>query len=237
MFIVRAFAPLLVALGAKATPVVNVQLSPAAVSLPEVAAEIASLDAERSKIEAAGFKRLDAAYASACADADRRIKGTLSVALSSAARPSSLLATASEQQDGEEGFQLRVLPVAPPSNRVQKKIASVERVRTSEELALIDQAVKEMGLLVDIVLAQLQAELGASMHVAHAASFLASRVAQGGIDIRLLPPTETFASIAGLVAKMENRRDVAEDKLRQHIVELEVKLLRHMQGAAMSAFK
>ena len=53
--------------------------------------------------------------------------------------------------------------------------------------------------------------------------------------MRLLPPDSPFPTVAGLVADMEDRRDVAEDRLRQRILELELRLVKHMAAVVAAA--
>ena len=67
-------------------------------------------------------------------------------------------------------------------------------------------------------------------------SFLKERAADAplAVDVRLLPPAGPFPTVAGLVADMEDRRDVAEDRLRQRILELELRLVKRM-GAVVAA--
>jgi len=218
-----------------AAPVVNLRLSPPQAQLPEVSAEIDGLDASREAAEAAGLRRLDAAFEEAVRDAEVRIKGVVANAVPVSApgvrTPVALLGASRKRVGSQGGFLLHVLPASPVSNAVLKKVAVVERVRNAEEQMLIDQGVHELGLLVDVVVARLQAALRA-----RGAAFLGSGVAgEPAIDVRLLPPAEPFATVAGLVSEMEGRRDAAEDQLRKHIVELELKLLQRMSGMVAAA--
>merc|ERR1711862_360036 len=101
--------------------------------------------------------------------------------------PASLLSTPEHA-----GFRLRVQPAQPVSNGVQKKIAAAEHVRSSEEQLLIDQGVRELGLLVDIFVGRLRAKMQpAAEHRASVSAFLASTSATGqAVDVRLLPLAE-----------------------------------------------
>ena len=230
---VCVYAALLVAPFVGAVPVVNVRLSQPAVPLPEVSAEIAVLDASRSNAEATGLQRLDAAFESAARDAERRIKAVFAIDGKASARfPVSLLSAPEHA-----GFRLRVQPARPVSNGVHKKIAAVERVRSSEEQLLIDQGVREMGLLVDIFVARLRAEMRLAVEQrASVSAFLGSTsVAGKAVDVRLLPPAEPFTTVGELVAEMESRRDAAEHQLRRHILELELKLVHQMQALVAAA--
>ena len=227
-----SFAGLLVAVVVAMPPVVNVRLSPPKVQLPEVIAEIRSLDRARSSKEVAGLRRLDAAFEAAIQDADARIHGAVAAAIGARSKTSaSLFGASSQRVRPRTGFLLHVSPASPVSNAVLKKVAAVERVRGMDEQLLVDQGVRELGLLVDIVTAGLQTSLRS-----HGAGFLdAGAAIVPAVDVRLLPPSEPFATVAGLVAEMEARRDGAEDNLRKHIIELELKLLQRMNEMLAAA--
>ena len=216
----------------RAAPVVNLRLSPPKAQLPEVTAEIARLDLARDAAEAAGFRKLDAAYEAAVKGAEARIHDAAArVPALTEAAPVGFLDAGTESAAKGAGFLVHVLPARPVSNRVLKKISSMERVRAVEEQSLIDHGVKELGALVDLVVAQLRSSLATG-----GASFLAQRGASSPAwDVRVLPPAEPFATVASLVAEMEGRRDAAEDALRKHIAELEVKLLQRMNGMLAAA--
>merc|ERR1719321_1273477 len=68
-------------------PIVEVTLSPAEKPLPEVAAEIALLDAEREKLEARGADLVQSAINSAESNADVYTKGAIRSILSAADIP------------------------------------------------------------------------------------------------------------------------------------------------------
>ena len=227
-----SFAALLFAVVVAMPPVVNVRLNPPQVQLPEVAAEIRSLDRARSSIEVAGLRRLDAAFDAALQDADARIRGAVAAAVGAGSTISaSLLGASGQRVRPQAGFLLHVSPASPVSNAVLKKVAAVERVRRMDEQLLVDQGVREFGLLVDIVTAGLHSSLRR-----HGAGFLdAGTATVPAVDVRLLPPSEPFATVAELVAEMEARRDGAEDKLRKHIMELELKLLQRMNEMLAAA--
>ena len=69
MLRVYAYAALLVTPFVGAVPVVNVRLSQPAVPLPEVSAEIATLEVSRDNAEATGLNLVDAAFGGAAMDA------------------------------------------------------------------------------------------------------------------------------------------------------------------------
>lgn len=221
---------------AHATPVVDVKLSPAAAALPDVVAQIASLDAARAVVEEEALGRLDAAYAAAASSAESRIqslfaKHVIPHSVSAKRVPASLLETRAAGAD----FRVEVLPAPSVSNRIRKRIALVERVRNVEESRLVDQAVGEFQMLVDLAVRELNARL--SRASSRGASFLNKGpvVEPVAVDVRLLPPDGPFPTVAGLVAEMEERRDVVEGRLRQRVAELQLKLVKHMAAIVAQA--
>jgi hypothetical protein len=90
-------------------------------------------------------------------------------------------------------------------------------------------------MLVDISVSDLKSGLHRAS--GRGGSFLdaGAAVQPTALAVRLLPPDEPFPSVAGIVAGMEERRDVAEDGLRQRIAELELKLVKQMRAIAVAA--
>ena len=221
---------------AHATPVVDLKLSPAAAALPDIVAQIAGLDAARVDAEEEALGRLDAAYAAAASNAEAQIQSVFAERFiprdaSTKLIPTSLLARSAAGSD----FRVEVLPAPFVSNRIRKRIALIERIRNIEESGLIDHAVGEFQMLVDLATRDLKMRLSPASR--RGASFLNrdSSVAPVAVDVRLLPPDGPFPTVAGLVAEMEERRDVAEDRVRQRITELQMKLVKHMGALVAEA--
>lgn len=237
MFAVAVVPYLFLQSFALATPVVDVKLSPAAAALPDVVAQIAGLDAARADAEEEALGRLDAVYAAAASSAEERIQslfakpaGPRDSSASDRRVVGSLLAARSVGTD----FRVEVSPAPPVSNRIRKRIALVERIRSFDAQRLVDQAVGEFQMLVDMAVRELKGSL--SRASSRGVSFLKERAADAplAVDVRLLPLAGPFPTVAGLVADMEDRRDVAEDRLRQRILELELRLVKRM-GAVVAA--
>ena len=133
---------------------------------------------------------------------------------------------------------LRVSPVAPPGKAVVDKIGVIERVRASEEAALFARGAREMHMLVDIVVAELRSALaGASALVERAprAASFSTAAADGDLDVRFLPLDAPFPTVAGLVGAMEARRSASEGSARQRVAELQLKLLKAINGMVSEA--
>merc|ERR1719155_365745 len=86
-FVVQAAWPVAYSNNPENQPVIEVTLSPAEKPLPEVAAEIALLDAEREKLEARGSDLVQSAINSAESNADVYTKGAVRSMLSAADIP------------------------------------------------------------------------------------------------------------------------------------------------------
>ena len=235
MFPVALVPCLFVCSFALATPVVDLKLSPAAAALPDVVAQIADLDAARADADEEALGRLDAVYAAAASRAEERIQSVFAEHFGSHDKAGkfvagSLLAARGVGTD----FRVEVSPAPPVSNRIRKRIALIERLRKFDELRLVDQAVGEFEMLVDIAMGELKGRLSRASR--RGSAFLKEQAAAEppAVDVRLLPPDGPFPTVAGLVADMEGRRDVAEDRLRQRIVDLELRLVKHM-GVVVAA--
>ena len=104
---------------------------------------------------------------------------------------------------------------------------------------MLSQAVREMGLLVDVVVRELRAQLSvlqAGSRAQRGTAFLQSGAGRG-IDVRFLPPAAPFPTVAGLVEAMEGRRAQSEDVLRQRVAELQLKLLQALNDKVAEALR
>ena len=223
--------------------VMNVRLSPAAAPLPDLAEEVAGLDAARRSLEAAGLKALDEAFAQALGSAGPRIEEVVSrsSALAGAAgvTPSAFLSDELLEGQVDAPVRLHVEAMAPTSRVVKEQVAAMERVRASQESGLLSQAVREMGLLVDVVVRELRAQLSvlqAGSRAQRGTAFLQSGAGRG-IYVRFLPPAAPFPTVAGLVEAMEGRRAQSEDVLRQRVAELQLKLLQALNEKVAEALR
>ena len=223
-----------VAASARSDPIANLRLAPPADPLPQVSKLVAQLEATRRDAEAAAEGSLQAAFDAAVADGRARIHETVATATAHA-RGGSVAFIAEEAVGGQGRFLLKVSPPKAPSGAVRSGIVKLDRVLASEEAALVQQACREMGLLVDIVVGMLKSELAAttsSKSRGRGASFLA-----GGGDLNVrLSASDAYPTVAELVAEMEDRRAEGEAGLRQSIAETQLKLLQELNGFVSQAF-
>ena len=224
----------LAAANARSDPVTNLRLAPPADPLPQVSKLIGELEASRRGAEADAEASLQAAFDSAVADGRARVHELVA---NSAVRShgGSVALLAEEDANAHGKFLLKVSPPHAPSGAVRSGVVKLDRVLASEEAALTQQACREMGLLVDVVVGMLKSELSAvasSQSRGRVASFLA-----GGGDLNVrLSASDAYPTVAELVAEMEDRRAEGEAGLRQRIAEMQLKLLQVLNGFVSQAF-
>ena len=215
----------------RSDPIVNLRLTPPADPLPQVSKLIGDLESARRGAEADAERSLQAAFDKAVADGRARIHEV--VAKSAVGESVAFLAGEAVGAHGK--FLLKVSPPQAPSGAVRSGVVKLDRVLASEEAALTQQACREMGLLVDIVVGMLKSELSAvasSQSRGRVASFLA-----GGGDFNVrLSASDAYPTVAELVAEMEDRRAEGEAGLRQRIAEMQLKLLQALNGFVSQAF-
>lgn len=211
--------------------VVNLRLAPPADPLPQVSKLIGGLEAARHGAEAEAERSLQAAFDKAVADGRARIHQVVANAVARTVG-GSVAFLAGEAVDGNGKFMLKVSPPQAPSGAVRSGIVRLDRVLASEEAALTQQACREMGLLVDIVVGMLKSEMSAASQQDRGASFLSA-----GDDLNVrLSASDAYPTVAELVAEMEDRRAEGEAGLRQRIAEMQLKLLQALNGFASQAF-
>ena len=233
---------------ASASPIVNVKLSVPSDPYPQVGAAIAGYDGSRELAESEGMRGLEAAFQDALAEArgrvtdvmDRFVAGGVGSSVGRGRGSASLVSAFAQPSVGGTRFLLRVSPVVPPGKAVVDKIGVIERVRASEEAALFARGAREMHMLVDIVMAELHSALAGvsavSGRVPRAASF-STVAADDNLDVRLLPLDAPFPTVAGLVGAMEARRSASEGSARQRVAELQLKLLKAINGMVSEAVR
>ena len=233
---------------ALASPIVNVKLSVPSDPYPQVGAAIAGFDGARGLAESEGMRALEAAFQDALVEARGRVTdvmgrfvaGGVGSSVGRGGSGASLVSAFAQPSVGGTRFLLRVSPVVPPGKAVVDKIGVIERVRASEEAALFARGAREMHMLVDIVMAELHSALvGASAvseRVPRAASF-STAAADDNLDVRLLPLDAPFPTVAGLVGAMEARRSTSEGSARQRVAELQLKLLKAINGMVSEAVR
>merc|ERR1711920_775830 len=130
---------------------------------------------------------------------------------------------------GEPAFQVKVsaADIAHEDPTIIAAVDAIESTRSQRERQFVRQACSEMKALTSIVLA----ELGQSLRQAgrlRSLAFLAKR--SPGLakqaNVRIQASREGFPRIADEIQDMQMRRDRAETKERQLILELELNLLK-----------
>ena len=228
-FVCFSFAAIF-ALG-QADPVVNLPLSPPSDPLPQVSKLIGELELARQGAETTAEQALQTAFDKAVADGRGRIHQVVAdIALR--AEGDSVAFFAGRAVGAHGKFSMKVSPPKAPSGAVRHGIVKLDRVLASEEAALTQQACREMGLLVDIVVGMLKSELKSAGSSRRVTSFLA-----GGGDLNVrLSASDAYPTVGELVAEMEDRRAEGASGLRQRIAEMQLKLLQALNGFVSQAF-
>jgi hypothetical protein len=156
------------------SPIIEVRLVPPANPLPEVSAEIQSLEKARDALEQEKTAKLDAAYNAALENAKSRISAAVGSALqlldaspASGARHPSFLELRSKAVRASAGqgpnVRVKVLSVPPPDASIKSKLDAMEAKRADVEAQMLDQAIQEMGELTDVVVNELKGSLQLQM--------------------------------------------------------------------------
>lgn len=210
-------------------PIMQVRLGPPHKALPEVAALLGDLDADRLKLETAQMTAVEAAYNASLSKAaaeipeliDRlmsRFQRVLKIAPDSnpAASGRFLVPSATSFQeirshsDGPSfAARLSVLPPSVPDPALETPIREMEAKRANDESLILKQAASEMDALTNIVKNELEAQIvraysGASLSQ-HAS--VSSSLMKSSSFLKLHQPVET-----GGLAPVTNVRVMAAEE-------------------------
>jgi len=225
-------------------PILSVRLAPPAKPLPQVAAEIVTLEGQRLESEASQMRQLE----SAAQDAARAFKGQVDAVIartlrplrktSGAALPASLLSVAeAPSSPSVAAVVLAVFPQKEPDARLKERIDRVEQTRSADESNLFEQARREVRDLGEIVLRELEEQLRRRVREADSnaqsapvaflqASNSVDRALPPELSVRLGASAEPFPTVGGLVASMEGRRDADEELTKQQVLTVQTQFLR-----------
>lgn len=217
---------------ARSHPTANLQLSPPENPLPQVSAIVANLESARQTTQEKDYALLQAAYDSALVNGRARIQKALGSAQSSGWNVvSSFLANRAAKPGAVpdiDNVMLEMVPPSAPSGVVRSRIQRLDRVLASEDEAVLQQGCREMALLVDIVVGDLQHALNSEKDFqgSEGASFLAS---SDDLNIRVsaLAP---YPTIADIVAESERARFEAGNDLKHKILQGQLQLLQALNG-------
>ena len=217
---------------AKGQPTANLQLSPPENPLPQVSAIVANLESARQTIQEKDHALLQAAYDTALVNGRARIRKALDSSQASGWNVvSSFLANRAAKPGavpGVDNVLLEMVPPSAPSGVIRGRIQRLDRVLASEDEAVLQQGCREMALLVDIVVGDLQHALDSEKDLqgSGGASFLAS---SDDLNIRVnaLAP---YPTIADIVAESELARFEAGNDLKHKILQSQLQLLQALNG-------
>lgn len=227
----RTLLSVVLASFAQGQPTTNLQLSPPADPLPQVSAIVASLESARQSAEEKAEASLQVAYDTALVDGRARIRKAFASSKASAwnAVPSFLASEPTKRVAGPDvdNVLLEMVPPSAPSGSVRSRVQRLDRVLASEDEAVLRQGCREMGLLVDIVVGDLQQALSSEkVQASGGASFLAS---SDDLNIRV-SATAPYPTIADVVAESEQARFEAGSTLKHKILQMQLQLLQALNG-------
>lgn len=216
---------------------VSVKLAPPTRPYPEVSQQVQNLELERVKKESALEKDLGQAYKAELVDAKAKITKLVQAALGHKSM-SFLQKQTSRTRESEDEFRVKV-SVANPAvidPAIAATVNAMESKRAGLEESLVKQACAEMSALTSLVLGELGHSLvqaSTRRHRKEAVAFLqktSSSNKAGSLpkqaNLRIQATSLAFPRIADLIQELHCQRDLAENRERRHIIELELSLLQ-----------
>jgi hypothetical protein len=200
-------ASLLQRSSADRTPTVEVSLAPPAKPLPNIAAEISSLDASREAFEAMKMSETVHAFNTAVKNAALRIGKLFGVEDKALSMLQDVVS-----------FKVNVIPGTEPAASAKSKIDAVERTRADMATKMFDNAAAEFEGITDFVVAVLKKELARSKGTA---AFLGLPA-----HVKVVAGDVPYPTVASLVSDMEARRDVSEGLAMARFLELDMALVK-----------
>lgn len=216
------------------SPVVNLKLVPPKSSFPELRKQIQKLEFDRQGQELAFEADLVEAYNAAFAVAKAKIEKLVQSSLRLPhARTSFLQKNLQRAKHMEDAFQMKV-SVAGFSRGVDPAImatvSAMENKRKGLERELFKQACAEMSALTSLVLSELGQSLAHAGSRSRPVSFLAETAEGLGLtkqaNVRIQSSRMAFPRMADLIQEMQLSRDRVESKERQHVLDMELRLLQ-----------
>merc|ERR1712048_236949 len=158
-------------------------------------------------------------------------------------RPLSFLQAEQNNLSGTSGdnfaVKISMIPIPPADPKIKTMMDKIEDKRANAEMAMLEQACKEMQSLTDIVLHELGAQLHSHVSAmqllkqpSKAVAFLEHKQPLIGTglpvkaNVRIASSTEAFPTIAEMVQDMEMRRNKAENQETSVVLEMQLQLLQ-----------
>lgn len=130
--------------------------------------------------------------------------------------------------------KVNVVPGPSPNSKIKPVIDKVEQGRYDAEKIMLDKAEQDMRGLADAVLSQVETELrqqlDASVGRLSQVSLLETNASQMPLqaNVRVVPSSNLYPTVVGLVQNMETRRTAAEKLLGAKILQLDMQLMREL---------
>jgi len=235
--------------------ILDVRLAPPKRPLPEIAAEVATLDSQREKVEQELSQKLKTVYASTLATARMEVASLVASELrlineaapKGVARPSFFQARSlrGQQRGRADDFAVKVSAAGLPATdeSIKDAMEKIEFKRADAERKLFEQACSELQALKKLALKTLAEQIREAVRkvsapgaAAQTLSFLAATQSKQAsrlpetTNVRVSASDEAFPTIADLVEDMEARRDVAETKGKAMILAMEQNVLQELNA-------
>ena len=206
-------------------PQIEVSLDPPVDPQPAIAARIAKLDGARETQHVARMENINRKFNALLADAAVRIESLVARSrnklVSDAVVSGSFLQSRSRARPGGDDVafvSIRAHTAGELNEAVLDDVAEFESGRDTKEDAVFEQAAAEMQSLSDALIAEAEAALQGTA-VGKSLAFLQdghvkfrdSRERSSKDVVSIVPSTEAFPTVHGMVADMEARREVSED--------------------------
>ena len=210
------------ALGAKAAPVIELSLASPVSVHSSVGSAIAAAETNRDAIVDRGLKKLMLACNAA------KIAGAkeVSAAIGGAARTSF-----AAFNPVEPTLKANLVESHSADSNAPSQISSLESARNAALESTINQAIAEFGEITKVIVGEFSRQMA---HRGKKASFLTASGLNKELNVKLVA-NQNYATVGTLAEKAEQRRDVVENHLQQHILDLELKLVEFLLAAGQKA--
>jgi hypothetical protein len=205
-----------------AAPVIELSLASPVSVHSSVGSAIAAAEASRDAIVDSGLKKLMLAYNAA------KIAGAKEV---SAAIGGASKTSFAAFNPVEPTLKAHLIESHSADSNAPSQISSLESARNAALESTINQAIAEFSEITKVIVGEFSRHLS---HRGRKSSFLTASGLNKELNVKLVA-NQNYATVGTLAEKAEQRRDVVENHLQQHILDLELKLVEFLLAAGQKA--
>ena len=211
---------------ASAAPVIELSLASSSFSHPSTASSIVAAESKRDAIVESGLRKLMLAYNSA------KVAGAkqLSAAIGGSGKQKSSFAAFNPV---EPTLKAHLVEASTDESAAASEINVLEESRNNNLEGIINQAVSEFAEITKVIVGEFSRQI--SYHTKKT-SFLKGSGINKELNVNLFA-NQNYATVGNLVEQAEKRRDVVENHLRQHILDLELRLVEFLISAGQKAIR